>query len=123
MGRGRVRALELQAHGNQPEDTRECPPASNGAKSVRVQLDVGDPRRDEIRKTVFAVQRRHASNLAGIFLTKGAKKGTLRMVATDRHRLALIDRNPPAARSPRVVFSRARARRLGVSCLPEEAVP
>lgn len=46
-----------------------------------------------IEKTVFAVSHDDTrSNLAGVHLDTGAKKANLRMVATDGHRLAMIDR-------------------------------
>jgi DNA polymerase-3 subunit beta len=66
--------------------------ARNGAKATRIQIDAGDLS-EMVRKTVFAVSMDDTrSNLAGVFLTKGQKKGALRMVATDGHRLALIER-------------------------------
>ena len=79
--------------GINPEEHPGMPASPrNGAKSVRLQLDVGDLS-EMIRKTVFAVSTDDTrSNLAGVYLTKGAKKGTVRMVATDGHRLAMLDR-------------------------------
>ena len=66
--------------------------ARNGSKAARIQIDAGELA-EMVRKTVFAVSTDDTrSNLAGVFLTKGQKKGALRMVATDGHRLALIER-------------------------------
>lgn len=46
-----------------------------------------------IEKTLFAVSHDDTrSNLAGVHLDAGAKKGTVRLVATDGHRLAVVDR-------------------------------
>jgi DNA polymerase-3 subunit beta len=46
-----------------------------------------------IEKTLFAVSHDDTrSNLAGVHLDAGSKKGTIRLVATDGHRLALVDR-------------------------------
>lgn len=46
-----------------------------------------------IEKTLFSVSHDDTrSNLAGVHLDAGSKKGTIRLVATDGHRLALIDR-------------------------------
>jgi DNA polymerase-3 subunit beta len=53
-----------------------------------------------IEKTLFAVSHDDTrSNLAGVHLDAGSKKGSIRLVATDGHRLAVVDRkakgNPP----------------------------
>jgi DNA polymerase III subunit beta len=46
-----------------------------------------------IEKTLFAVSHDDTrSNLAGVHLDAGAKKGFIRLVATDGHRLAVVDR-------------------------------
>ncbi len=46
-----------------------------------------------IEKTLFAVSHDDTrSNLAGVHLDAGSKKGTIRLVATDGHRLAVVDR-------------------------------
>jgi DNA polymerase-3 subunit beta len=66
--------------------------ATNGAKATRFEVDAGDLL-EMVRKTVFAVSGDDTrSNLAGVYLTRAKKKGQLRMVATDGHRLAVIDR-------------------------------
>ncbi|HEY2772913.1 MAG TPA: DNA polymerase III subunit beta [Candidatus Binatia bacterium] len=46
-----------------------------------------------IEKTLFAVSHDDTrSNLAGVHLDSGSKKGAIRLVATDGHRLAVVDR-------------------------------
>jgi len=46
-----------------------------------------------IEKTLFAVSHDDTrSNLAGVHLDTGSKKGFIRLVATDGHRLAVVDR-------------------------------
>lgn len=46
-----------------------------------------------IEKTLFAVSHDDTrSNLAGVHLDAGSKKGMIRLVATDGHRLAVVDR-------------------------------
>ena len=97
-------------------------PASvrNGAKAARVQIDAGELA-EMVRKTVFAVSTDDTrSNLAGVFLTKGQKKGTLRMVATDGHRLALIERPTGATLTEGAILPRKGLAELG-KLLPEES--
>lgn len=81
-------------------------PGANGTKATAIDLAPADFT-DMIRKTAFAVSTDDTrSNLAGIFLTKGDKKNTLRMVATDGHRLAMIDRPVSATLSEGVILPR-----------------
>jgi DNA polymerase-3 subunit beta len=79
--------------GIDPEEYPGMPQVSaNGSKATTFEVDAGDLG-EMVRKTVFAVSGDDTrSNLAGVYVTKGKKKGQLRMVATDGHRLALIDR-------------------------------
>jgi len=79
--------------GVDPQDHPGMPQiATNGAKAGSVEIGAGDLA-EMVRKTVFAVSIDDTrSNLSGVFLTKGSKKGSLRMVATDGYRLSLIDR-------------------------------
>lgn len=61
-------------------------------KTSRLELDAGELA-EIIRKTIFAVSSDDTrSNLAGVYLEKGQKKGEVRLVATDGHRLAVVDR-------------------------------
>ena len=71
---------------------------NDGAKAAPVEIGAGDLA-EMIRKTIFAVSTDDTrSNLAGVYLDgAGAKKGALRMVATDGHRLAMIDRSTSGA--------------------------
>jgi len=73
--------------GVDPQDHPGMPQiATNGAKAGSVEIGAGDLA-EMVRKTVFAVSIDDTrSNLSGVFLTKGSKKGSLRMVATDGHR-------------------------------------
>jgi len=65
--------------------------AGNGQKAVSIEMESTELA-EVIRKTIFAVSLDDTrSNLAGVYLEKG-KKGVMRMVATDGHRLAMIDR-------------------------------
>ena len=67
-------------------------PPGNGAKASAMVLDASDLA-EVIRKTIFAVSSDDTrSNLAGVYLSKGTKKGSLRAVATDGHRLALMEK-------------------------------
>ena len=79
--------------GVDPEEHPGMPQtSSNGSKAGSIDIPSADLA-EMVRKTVFAVSSDDTrSNLSGVFLTKGAKKSTLRMVATDGHRLAVIDR-------------------------------
>ncbi|TFH24394.1 MAG: DNA polymerase III subunit beta [Myxococcales bacterium] len=66
-------------------------PGGNGSKTVTLEMSAGDLN-EMIRKTVFAVSTDDTrSNLAGVYLD-GSNPTTARMVATDGHRLAMIDR-------------------------------
>jgi DNA polymerase-3 subunit beta len=57
-----------------------------------------------IDKTIFAVSTDETRfNLSGVFLT-GGEDGMLRMVATDGHRLAMVDRRVPGAEIGRGVI-------------------
>src|SRR5207245_2855875 len=59
--------------------------------------------REMIDRTLFAVSSDETRfNLSGVFLSN-EDDGLLRMVATDGHRLALIDRRLPSARMERGV--------------------
>ncbi len=87
----KIMGIDPNEHPGMPGGTRE------GAKASRVQMDAGDLS-EMIRKTIFAVSTDETrSNLAGVYLCKGGKKGVIRMVATDGHRLALIERSASGA--------------------------
>ncbi len=62
------------------------------SESLRFEIEASELT-EMISKTVFAVSHDDTrSNLAGVYLDSGGEEGNLRMVATDGHRLALIDR-------------------------------
>ena len=79
--------------GIDPEEHPGMPAiGQNGGKTSSIELDAGDLA-EVIRKTIFAVSLDDTrSNLAGVYLEKGTKKGQVRLVATDGHRLAMVDR-------------------------------
>ncbi len=65
---------------------------ADGEGSVSFEIEAS-ALSEMIAKTVFSVSHDDTrSNLAGVYLCSAEKKGKLRMVATDGHRLALIDR-------------------------------
>lgn len=67
-------------------------PAPGEAEVATIELAAGELS-EMIGKTIFAVSTDDArSNLSGVHLDRGSKKGSLRLVATDGHRLALIER-------------------------------
>ncbi len=79
--------------GIDPEEYPGMPKAgANGAQSATFEVAAGDLG-EMVRKTIFAVSADDTrSNLAGVYITKSKKKNQIRMVATDGHRLAVIDR-------------------------------
>ncbi|MBI5505472.1 MAG: DNA polymerase III subunit beta [Deltaproteobacteria bacterium] len=79
--------------GIDPAEHPGMPKAGTGGDEVpSFELEAAELA-EMIGKTVFAVSHDDTrSNLAGVHLDTGSKKGSLRMVATDGHRLAMIDR-------------------------------
>lgn len=79
--------------GIDPDEYPGMPEAgANGAQTATFEISAGDLS-EMVKKTIFAVSNDDTrSNLAGVFITKAKKKNQLRMVATDGHRLAIIDR-------------------------------
>jgi DNA polymerase-3 subunit beta len=75
-------------------DASEHPgmPAAAGEASSSFELEA-EELAEIIEKTLFAVSHDDTrSNLAGVHLDAGSKKGMIRLVATDGHRLAVVDR-------------------------------
>lgn len=67
-------------------------PKSDGAAVAKLEIQASDLA-EMIAKTIFAVSSDDArSNLAGVHLDQSEQKGHLRFVATDGHRLAMIER-------------------------------
>lgn len=97
-GRSRFKVVSLD-----PKDFPELPLAAepNGALSLRI---ASGTLREMIDKTLFAVSSDETRfNLSGVFFTSGDDK-RLRMVATDGHRLAMIDRQIAEVELPRGVI-------------------
>ncbi len=85
-GRSRFRLMGID-----PSDHPGMPEAGSGESST-IEISAGELS-EMVSKTLFAVSTDDArSNLSGVHLDRGAKKGSLRLVATDGHRLAMIDR-------------------------------
>ncbi|MFT4571469.1 MAG: DNA polymerase-3 subunit beta [Hyphomicrobiaceae bacterium] len=85
-GRSRFRLMGID-----PSDHPGMPAPGTGESST-IELEAGELS-EMIGKTIFAVSSDDArSNLAGVHLSRGSKKSHLRLVATDGHRLAMIDR-------------------------------
>jgi DNA polymerase-3 subunit beta len=75
-------------------DASEHPgmPSAQGIEASSFELEA-EELAEIIEKTLFAVSHDDTrSNLAGVHLDTGSKKGTIRLVATDGHRLAVVDR-------------------------------
>ena len=90
----KLTGVDPEEHPGMPQTT------ANGSKGGSIDIASADLA-EMVRKTVFAVSSDDTrSNLSGVFLTKGTKKSTLRMVATDGHRLAVIDRSVGGAGLP-----------------------
>jgi len=94
LGGARYRVVSLD-----PKDFPVVPlgPEDGAGPAVRVAAGT---LREMIDKTLFAVSTDETRfNLSGVF-TEAAANDTLRMVATDGHRLALIERNLAEAKLP-----------------------
>jgi DNA polymerase-3 subunit beta len=86
-GRSKFKIVSLDAK-EFPEFPLRGDPSTTGV-SIRLTSSL---LREMIDRTLFAVSSDDTRlNLSGVFLTTG-EKGTLRMVATDGHRLAMVDR-------------------------------
>ncbi len=88
--------------GLEPKDFPELPFGAERA-GVPIRLAAGTLR-EMIDKTLFAVSQDETRyNLSGVFV-EAPEPNVLRMVATDGHRLALIDRSLPEVSLPRGVI-------------------
>src|SRR5262245_6306053 len=99
-GRSRFKVSSFE-----PKDFPELPlSAAGGGPQIRV---ASGTLREMIDKTLFAVSTDETRfNLSGVYV-ETAEGGLLRMVATDGHRLALIERALSEAKLPRgVIMSR-----------------
>ena len=85
-GRSKFKIVSLD-----PKEFPELSFASTGTEASHITVAAG-LLREAIDKTIFAVSTDDARfNLSGVYVEK-ADTGALRMVATDGHRLAMIDR-------------------------------
>ncbi|RMF19962.1 MAG: DNA polymerase III subunit beta [Deltaproteobacteria bacterium] len=76
--------------GVDPSEYPGMPKADDASDTISID---GGELADMIRKTLFSVSTDDTrSNLTGVYLDRGAGEGTIRFVATDGHRLAMIDR-------------------------------
>jgi len=100
-GRSKFKIVSLD-----PKDFPPLPLGADAPQGVTVRIASGTLK-DMIDRTLFAVSSDETRfNLSGVFLTK-AENGALRMVATDGHRLALVDRKVPEVKLERgVIMSR-----------------
>ncbi len=97
-GRSKFKVVSLDA-----KDFPELPLAAEAPQGITIRVAAGTLR-EMIDKTLFAVSSDETRfNLSGVFLTNG-EGDALRMVATDGHRLAMIDRRVPGARVERGVI-------------------
>jgi DNA polymerase-3 subunit beta len=97
-GRSKFKIVSLD-----PKDFPQLPLSDDGGDGVRVRIAAGTLR-DMIDKTLFSVSTDETRfNLSGVFMAPG-EDGTLRMVATDGHRLALVDRKVTEAKLERGVI-------------------
>jgi DNA polymerase-3 subunit beta len=91
-GRSNFRLLGIDA-----SEHPGMPSASGGDAGAAFELEA-EELAEIIEKTLFAVSHDDTrSNLAGVHLDAGAKKGFIRLVATDGHRLAVVDRKAKGA--------------------------
>ena len=86
---------KFRLSGIDPADHPGMP--ETGSATTKFDLESGELA-EMVAKTIFAVSHDDTrSNLAGVYLDSAGKKGSIRMVATDGHRLALIDRKAKGA--------------------------
>jgi DNA polymerase-3 subunit beta len=100
-GRSRFKVVSFP-----PKDFPELPLGAGVGGGTQLRVAAGTLR-EMIDKTLFAVSTDETRfNLSGVYV-EAAEAGTLRMVATDGHRLALIERAVMDASLPRgVIMSR-----------------
>ena len=97
-GRSKFKIVSLEA-----KDFPQLPLGTDVPQGATIRIATGTLR-EMIDRTLFAVSSDETRfNLSGVFVTNG-DDGTLRMVATDGHRLALVDRQLPEARIERGVI-------------------
>ncbi len=97
-GRSKFKVVSLD-----PKDFPQLPLGADAAPGTTIRIAAGTLR-EMIDRTLFAVSSDETRfNLSGVFLT-GGEGDALRMVATDGHRLAMVERKVPGARIERGVI-------------------
>jgi DNA polymerase-3 subunit beta len=97
-GRSKFKIVSLDA-----KDFPELPLSADAPQDVTMRVATGTLR-EMIDRTLFAVSSDETRfNLSGVFLTTGEGE-ILRMVATDGHRLAMVDRRLATAKLERGVI-------------------
>jgi DNA polymerase-3 subunit beta len=97
-GRSKFKIVSLD-----PKDFPQLPLSTDAPQGVTLRIATGTLR-EMIDRTIFAVSSDETRfNLSGVFVTSGEPE-TLRMVATDGHRLAMIERRVPGPRIERGVI-------------------
>jgi DNA polymerase III subunit beta len=97
-GRSRFKVVSLD-----PKDYPQLPFGANAGTGTPIRIAAGTLR-EMIDKTLFAVSQDETRfNLSGVYV-ESAEGGILRMVATDGHRLAMVDRSVADAKLPRGVI-------------------
>jgi DNA polymerase III subunit beta len=85
-GRSKFRIVSLD-----PKDFPQLPLGADAAPGTEIRIAAATLR-EMVDKTLFSVSSDETRfNLSGVFVGSG-EKGALRMVATDGHRLAMVDR-------------------------------
>ena len=96
-GRSKFKVVSLD-----PKDFPALPLGPGASAGTTIKIAAGTLR-EMIDKTLFAVSNDETRfNLSGVYLESG--DGLLRMVATDGHRLAMIERTMKAAKLPKGVI-------------------
>jgi DNA polymerase-3 subunit beta len=97
-GRSRFKVVSLD-----PKDFPQLPLGTPGSGGVTLRV-AGGTLKEMIDKTLFAVSTDETRfNLSGVYM-ETSETGTVRMVATDGHRLAMVTRTLPDTNLPRGVI-------------------
>lgn len=97
-GRSKFKIVSLE-----PKDFPQLPLGADTPQGITLRIASGTLR-EMIDRTIFAVSSDETRfNLSGVYLASGEGEA-LRMVATDGHRLAMVDRRVPGPRVERGVI-------------------
>jgi DNA polymerase-3 subunit beta len=97
-GRSKFKIVSLD-----PKDFPQLPLGADAPEGITLRIATGTLR-EMIDRTLFAVSSDETRfNLSGVYLASGEAE-SLRMVATDGHRLAMVDRRVPGPRVERGVI-------------------